>query len=217
MFDEDAGNLIQTPPPPTRHVALPDPQVLAYLNAQFPRRMAKANDIRARTKVQTGAGYRRNILVRIIVSTMTDLGLGTQSYDARSREFQFEGKWVTIGTKDIIISLGMAQSTFTSARSQVETCYRLRQWMVDNPRLWNGEDDDGKDRRLFDALQAFCRKGVLPPMTSPLAEGLSRSERRALLAGGRELYLESLEWIRENADVVTDTLQRSSILYEPEE
>ncbi len=210
------------PPPAPRRArravpAVPQPseEVLTFLQSRFPTRMAMAAEMRARSKHQTGAGYRKNILVRLIVSTFTDLGLGTNTSDVKSRNCQDGDRWVTVTSNDVILAFGMALNTFSTARSHVEVCYRVLQWFFDNPRQWDSSDEDGVDRRLHDTLRAYCRSGVLPPITSPHAATLTRSERDALLSGSRTLYESANAFMDRHGDV-RGTLQAIPVSYEPE-
>ncbi|TFK82468.1 hypothetical protein K466DRAFT_603656 [Polyporus arcularius HHB13444] len=222
VFDEESGTVTGVPqraPRGRRAVATQvDDDVLAFVQLRFPGRLRLRREITARSKLQTGAGYRNNIVVRLIVNTFIDLGLGTDNTDVKSREVEVGGRWIGVTTEDIVLAFGMAVSTFSTTRSHVETCYRVRQWMIDNTRHWNGVDDDGADKRLFDMLEAYCRRGVLPPITAPEAERLTRAERDALLCGARSLYLLAVDFMKrmKQIDGVNTTLQPVSVVYEPE-
>lgn len=178
--------------------------------------MQKAKDVRGRTRVQTGAGYRNNILVRLIVNTFTDLGLGTHVPDLKSREVEWEGSWITVSTSDVILAFGMVSSTFSSTRSHVELCYRVYQWMLDNPRQWDRTDPDGEDKRLYDMLEAYCRPGVLPAITSPAAASLTRAERDALLSGSRTMYQSAGSFLKRHSGAKA-SLQHVPVTTEREE
>ncbi|TFK77639.1 hypothetical protein K466DRAFT_607913 [Polyporus arcularius HHB13444] len=174
--------------------------------------------MRSRSKAQTGSGYKNNILVRLIVSTFTDLGLGTQNTDVKSREFHAGDGWLSVGTEDVVLALGMGGKTFKTTRSHVELAYKVYQWMQDNRRQWDGSDQDSEDQRLFDKLEAYCRRGILPPITSVQAATLTRAERDALLCGARETYREASAFVdAKEAAGVRVRLQAIPAIYEPEE
>lgn len=220
VFDEEAGTLTGVPPRRQRRgESSPervDEQVVAFLEQRFPTRMAKGREVRARTRVQIGVGYRNNILVRLIVNTFTDLGLGTQGRDMKSREVEWDGSWITVTTADVILTFGMALSTFSSTRSHVELCYRVRQWMVDNPRQWDSSEPDSEEQRLFDMLEAFCRRGVLPSITSHAGSTLTRAERDALLCAGRAVYETVGNFVKGHSGMKA-SLQHVPVTTEPEE
>ncbi|KAI0712965.1 hypothetical protein C8T65DRAFT_695159 [Cerioporus squamosus] len=222
VFDEERGTVTGIPPRAIRGRrrgpsagATPQDNILAFLENRFPSRMAMSREMQARSKHQTGAGYRKNILVRLIVSTFTDLGLGTQQTDVKSREYADSEGWVTVSTNDVVQAFGMAVNTFSTARSHVEICYRVHQWMIDNPRQWDNSDDDGEESRLFEMLKAYCRRGVLPPITSPAASSLTRAERDALLCGSRTLYDSAMEFINRHGGA-KGNLQAIPVVYEEE-
>ncbi|RDX47053.1 hypothetical protein OH76DRAFT_1419895 [Lentinus brumalis] len=147
-FDEDAGTVTGIPPQRARRrtsaAVAANPDIVAFLGERYPRRIRLAAEISSRTAMQTGAGYRKNILVRLILSTFTDLGLGTHGTDVKSRAQQFQGGSINVSTQDVILGFGMRVSTFTTSRSHVELCYRLHQWMIDS----QGQ----RDEKLFESI-----------------------------------------------------------------
>ncbi|TFK82280.1 hypothetical protein K466DRAFT_568524 [Polyporus arcularius HHB13444] len=223
-FDEEEGTITGVPARTgrrRRRSAVPtvvDSDVAAYLEHRFPGRLRMSREIRARSKLQTGAGYKNNILIRLIVSTFIDLALGTQNSDVKSRQCDFGGQWVTVSTDDVVLVFGMALTTFSTTRSHVEMCYRVRQWMIDNRRHWDEGDEDGDDQRLFEMLEAYCTAGVLPPITAPQAVTLTRAQRDALLCGGRTLYTLAVGFMNrmKTKEGVRTNLLPMPVVYEPE-
>ncbi|TFK81811.1 hypothetical protein K466DRAFT_604197 [Polyporus arcularius HHB13444] len=217
-FDEDAGVVTGIPPPAGRRRTsaplTPNSEVVDFLESRYPRRMSIAKEMSLRSDRQTRAGYRKNIMVRLILSTFTDLSLGTGGTDVKRRDIPFDGRLISVSTADIVLAFGVRGNTFSTSRTHVELCYKVYQWMEDNRTLWDSAPESD-DQRLYETLSAYCRVGVLPPSTSAAAASLTRAERNALLSGSRQLY-DACNGFLASHPRAQETMQSAPVVYEPE-
>ncbi len=130
-----------------------------YLLRSYPHAFSEVETLRAKY----GTAYARLIHVKLINGLLRDLGMGTGGEQKQERTVQFEGRWLTIGTYDVVRALKLKDQTFRAWRSNMRLANRLYQWMDSHQPDWVADTPEGRQRaEFFEALKLFFRAERLP-------------------------------------------------------